>query len=243
MAVKPIIKLALVGLLVAGVGYVASETEPPPPPPLPDGAAYTIKTGYIGGAEPGQALPLIILLPAEGSNAEDALEGVKTLGPARVVTVEGRYTAFGKYFWIDPKIPLGTEYNAALASELDRLTNVVKALVQDATPARAVLVGHGIAGGFVVGLGLRMPALVRQAWGTGGTVEMAWVPQVAPQQENKGPVLRKLSWREPGYEESVAKKARQRGFDMEVTPLDGKPDDALVLLWLSKNVGPMLATP
>lgn len=247
LGVKPIIKLALVGLLVAGVGYAytTTTTVPPAPPPLPDGAAYTIKTGYVGGGEPGQVLPLIVLMPADGSSAEEALDGLKSFDrPARVITIEGRFQAFGKFYWIDPAIESGPEYGAAVKAELERLVNVVKAVVKDASPARAVVIGHGFAGSMAVGLGFRLPALVRQAWGTGGTVEMSWVPEAAPALGDlKGPMLRKLSWREPGYEEKVAEKATQHGWDMKVTPLVGKPNSQVVFLWLMKDLALLLDAP
>jgi len=245
---KPVIKLALVSLVVVGLGYAYSATEqpqpPPPPPPLPDGAAYTVKTWYVGGGEAGESLPLVIVMPADDSTAEEAMKNLKLDKPARVITIEGRFSALGKFYWIDPKLKPGPEYGQAVKDELERLVNVVKGLVKEATPARAVLLGYGFAGAMAIGLAFRLPELIRQAWGTGGTVEMSWVPGMAPLLgELKTPMMRKLSWREPGYEEAVAAKARSRGFDMEVKALLGQPNDELVSAWLMKDFEGLLGTP
>jgi hypothetical protein len=237
----------LVAAAVSLGGTTSVAAVPPAEPDLGD--------GYVGGGEPGQALPLIILLHAEGSSPEAARAVLAPLQqPARVITIPGAHrNGNDQFFYIDPQlIPnsddevMAKKYAAAQVDEITRLVGIVETIVKGAgaVPMRAVLVGLGASGALAAAVAMRTGYTVRQAWGTGGTVQAGWVPDKAPQLNNmQRPQMRKLSYEEPGYEASVVALAQKRGFDFQIFPLLGPPDLEAVQVWMLADLAVLLGTP
>ncbi len=201
---------------------------------------------YVGSGEPGQPLPLIILLHAEGSTAEQAMAVLAPLEqPARVLAPLGRYQLDGKRYFINPNL-VGDAYREALKAELDRLVGVVEGIVDaaGAVPTRAVVVGLGAAGGLAIGIGLRAPLSVRQAWGTGGAVPLAWIPLTYTKLLNlQRPQLRKLSFGEGvAVDDASSQLARDRGFDFSTMTVNGPPSIELVQKWMLGDLAELLNT-
>lgn len=248
-------KLLLTTLALGAVGLAATsrtttnsgnddddspDAAPDAPPPV---------EAYIGGAEPGQELPLIFLLHAEGSTPEAAIDLLSpVVYPARVVAPAGRFSKAGGRFFVNPELA-GPSYWIALRKELTRLGGVLEETITSSTPLpsppRAMVIGLGAAGSLAIGLGLQMPLRVRYAWGVGGAVPSSWVLLSMPKLNNlQRPVLRKITFGEAvTVDNDTAALAKSRGNDLELMQLPGPPSTDVVRKWLLGDLQEFLLTP
>lgn len=216
------------------------------------GPDYQTIDAYFGGAKPGdQDLPTIVLLHGEGSTPTQALktlEGAEMFAngwphPVRVLVPMGRFGDQKHRFYVDPTTKTKAEWQQAQRIEADSLGAwLTTALAAYASkPAKPIVVGLGANGAAAVRMALTQPALVRQAYGTGGAVPSYWAgvpPLVGP-----GPIIRKLSYGDGVAADDAAQAAaKERGFDFETMDLGEPPSEATVQKWLLPQLDEGLLT-
>ncbi|GEM_PF-5432080 len=235
---------------IVGLSQKSSASEPAADDPAPDPEpAPTV--AYVNGAEEGQALPLVVVLHADGSSPSAAIDLIRPplgmTGAARIIAPAGRYGSGNTRFFVNPNFK-GVSYWIALRKELTRLGEQLETFVTEApmpAPPRAMIVGLGSGGALAIGLGLQMPIRVRQAWGVGGAVPSSWVPLAMPALNNmQRPTLRKITYGEAvETDNATAKLAQSRGADFSLMQVAGPPDMDTVRKWIIADLDLFLNTP
>jgi hypothetical protein len=237
VSINPLAVLAavLVGVALVGGGAAAGTSE-----------SFEVIEAYVGGGQPGQQLPLIIVLHSEDSDQGEALallEGLQK--PARVLVPLGRVpTPGGRHSYYGLELS-GEAYFKAQRDEALRLANWLPGVVGGAVPPRCIVIGLGASGPLACALAMGLPLLVRQAYGTGGVVPSAWVPLSPGQLGNlQRPVIRKMSFGAAVPIENVTQKlAQSRGFNFDTITFFSPPSQAAVTKWLLPQVSELLDTP
>lgn len=252
----------LLGAAVLGggawlLGRHTSSTSQKKKPPTPS-ATYQVIDAYFGGAKPGDpGLPTIVVLHGEGSTptmAFKTLEGKEMFAngwqsPVRILCPTGRFgveVPGPARFYVEQGLATPASYQAAQRQEGERLATWLATAVAAYTsaPPRVIVVGLGANGPLAVEMAFQRPDLIRQAYGTGGSVPSYWVLDAAQLGDTPSPLIRKLSYGDGvGPDDATQKAAKERGYDFETMDLPAPPSEATVQKWLLPQIDDQLLVP